>query len=45
VPLQYAGDNGVMIAYQGLLEYLAGRREEKQEIKPYERVNDIKVFW
>ena len=45
VPLQYAGDNGVMIAYQGILEYLAGRKEEKQEIKPYERVDDIKVFW
>jgi len=45
VPLKYAGDNGVQIAWQGLLEYGAGRREEKQDIAPYERTDDVEVFW
>ncbi|MEK6903493.1 MAG: KEOPS complex N(6)-L-threonylcarbamoyladenine synthase Kae1 [Nanoarchaeota archaeon] len=45
VPLKYAGDNGVQIAWQGLLEYTAGRREEKHDIYPYERTDDVEVFW
>lgn len=46
VPLQYAGDNAVMIAWQGILEYKAGRQPDKQlVIRPYERTDDIKVFW
>lgn len=44
-PLKYAGDNGVMIAWQGLLEYQAGRRDKKLDIYPYERVEDVKVIW
>lgn len=45
VPLQYAGDNGVQIAWQGLLERTAGRNEEKHDIFPYERTDDVEVFW
>ena len=45
VPLNYAGDNGVQIAWQGLLEHTAGRQEEKHAIYPYERTDDVEVFW
>ncbi|MBI1973080.1 tRNA (adenosine(37)-N6)-threonylcarbamoyltransferase complex transferase subunit TsaD [Candidatus Woesearchaeota archaeon] len=45
VPMQYAGDNGAMIAWQGLLEYHAGRREKKLDIYPYERCDEIDVIW
>lgn len=45
VPMQYAGDNGAMIAWQGLLEYYAGRREKKLDIYPYERCDEIDVIW
>ena len=45
VPMQYAGDNGAMIAWQGLLEYHAGRREKKLDIYPYERCDEIDVVW
>jgi len=44
-PIRYAGDNGVMIAWQGLLEYQAGRRDKKNDIYPYERADDVKVIW
>jgi len=47
VPLKYAGDNAVMIAWQGLLEYQAGAREtiEKADIRPYERTDSVEVNW
>lgn len=45
VPMQYAGDNGAMIAWQGLLEHCAGRREKKLDIYPYERCDEIAVTW
>ncbi len=45
VPMHYAGDNGVMIAWQGLLEYHAGRREKTLDIYPYERCDEIDVIW
>ena len=38
-------DNGAMIAYQGILEYGAGRREGEVEVRPYERTDDILVDW
>ena len=46
VPLEYTGDNGVMIAWQGYLEYFKGKR--KQEIKntkviPDWRLDNIKI--
>ncbi len=43
VPLEYAGDQGAMIAYQGWLE-----RERKQtefDIDPRLRIDQIETFW
>jgi len=45
VPLEYCGDQGVMIAWQGILEYKAGRKIEKEDIYPYERVDEVEVIW
>lgn len=45
VPLEYAGDQGVMIAWQGLLEYKAGRRTNNIDFYPYERADEIDVIW
>ncbi|MEK6933196.1 MAG: tRNA (adenosine(37)-N6)-threonylcarbamoyltransferase complex transferase subunit TsaD, partial [Nanoarchaeota archaeon] len=45
VPLKYSGDNGVNIAYQGLIEYNGSRREKEFDIFPYERIDQINVFW
>ncbi len=38
-------DNGAMIAYQGILEHCAGRRDEGVETRPYERTDDVLVNW
>jgi glycoprotease/Kae1 family metallohydrolase len=44
VPLSYAGDQAVQIAYQGLLEWHAGRKGDKElEIRPYERADKVDV--
>jgi len=43
VPLQYAGDQAVMIAWQGLLEYNKVRKHI--DIYPYERLDQIDVEW
>ncbi|RMD57982.1 N(6)-L-threonylcarbamoyladenine synthase Kae1 [Candidatus Woesearchaeota archaeon] len=47
VPLEYSGDQGAMIAWQGVLQYLAGERRSPEEldISPYERIDDVEVFW
>jgi len=47
VPLKYAADNPIMIAYQGSLEYKAGKRQtlEKSDIDPNERTDKIEVIW
>ncbi len=47
VPLKYSGDQGAMIAWQGLLEYQAGTRNNLEEltIDPYQRVDAVKVNW
>lgn len=45
VPLKYAGDNAVMIAWQGMLEHQAGRSDDSQDIRPYERTDQVAVFW
>jgi universal protein Kae1 len=45
VPLEYAGDQAAMIAWQGILEYKAGKRISLVDIYPYERVDDVKVIW
>lgn len=44
VPLEYAGDQGAMIAWQGILEH--GKSKEKEiDIYPYERTDTIDVVW
>ena len=48
VPLEYAGDNGAMIAWQGYLQYYKGK--EKQTIKetktdPNKRLDSIKISY
>ena len=43
VPLDLAGDQGAMIAWQGYLE--RDRKENNSDIKPYERTDDVEVFW
>ena len=47
VPLEYAGDQGAMIAWQGILEHNAGRRQKPEEldIYPYERTDEVEVSW
>ncbi|MDP3728309.1 MAG: KEOPS complex N(6)-L-threonylcarbamoyladenine synthase Kae1 [bacterium] len=43
VPLEYAGDQGAMIAYQGWLEK---KREQKEfDINPKWRVDEVETFW
>lgn len=44
VPLEYAGDQGAMIAWQGILGF--GKSAEKDnDIYPYERTDSIEVVW
>jgi N6-L-threonylcarbamoyladenine synthase len=40
-------DNGLMIAWQGLIQHKAGQTDnvDKIDIKPYERTDDIVVKW
>lgn len=47
VPLQYSGDQGVMIAWQGVLQHKAGeaRTPEQADIAPYERTDEVEVTW
>jgi len=44
VPLEYAGDQGAMIAWQGLLEF-GKSKEVPIDIYPYERTDTIEVTW
>ena len=47
VPLKYASDNPIMIGYQGILEYKAGKRQELDtiDINPNERADQVKITW
>ncbi|MBI4919004.1 tRNA (adenosine(37)-N6)-threonylcarbamoyltransferase complex transferase subunit TsaD [archaeon] len=46
VPIQYTGDQGAMIAWQGILEFKAGRKDNLNvDIKPHERTDDVEVIW
>lgn len=48
VPLQYSGDQGAMIAWQGVLQHKATGEKiqpEKADIYPYERTDEIEVVW
>ncbi len=47
VPLRYAGDNGAMIAWTGVLKYKhnGGDKIEDTIIKPKERMDNIEIPW
>jgi N6-L-threonylcarbamoyladenine synthase/protein kinase Bud32 len=47
VPLQYSGDQGVMIAWQGVLQHKAGesRKPEEADLAPHERTDEVEVTW
>jgi len=47
VPLKYAGDNGAMIGWTGILRYRSAGEQEisKTIIKPKERMDQISVPW
>jgi universal protein Kae1 len=47
VPLQYSGDQGAMIAWQGILQHKAGesRMPEEADIAPHERTDEVEVTW
>ena len=45
VPLQYSGDQGVMIAWQGVLQKNNTIDPDKANINPYERVDEVEVTW
>jgi len=48
VPLQYCGDQGAMIAWQGVLQYVSGKERlevSTADIHPYERTDDVEVSW
>ena len=47
VPLKYAGDNGLMIAWAGILRYQTegGHDISETQIKPKERMDNISIPW
>lgn len=47
VPLQYSGDQGVMIAWQGILQHQSGetRTPEQADIAQHERTDEVDVTW
>lgn len=46
VPLNYAGDNGTFIAWQGILEKKnSTRKYNAVDIYPYERIDEIQINW
>ena len=45
VPLQYAGDQAAMIAWQGILNVKGGLPAVVKDIFPYERIDEVPVVW
>ena len=45
VPIKYSGDNGVMIAAEGIAEFKSGIKNKELDIKPRWRLDDLKVTW
>jgi N6-L-threonylcarbamoyladenine synthase/protein kinase Bud32 len=47
VPIKYAGDNGAMIGWTGILKYTSAGEDkiENSIIKPKERMDEISVTW
>lgn len=45
-PIELSGDNGVMIAWLGILMKKAGHKTEKEiDIKPRQRTDEVEVTW
>jgi len=46
-PMEYCADNGVMIAWTGILASKSNRpaKPGEADIKPYQRVDDVKIGW
>ncbi len=47
VPMQYASDNGAMIAWNGILAYNSGRQTkiENSGVKQNWRTDEVEIFW
>ncbi len=45
VPLEYSGDQGAMIAWQGILQQKEATTPEKAGISPHERTDEVEVSW
>jgi len=45
VPLEYSGDQGAMIAWQGILQQKEAVAPEKADISPHERTDEVEVRW
>ncbi len=43
VPLEFSGDQGVMIAWQGVLQ--RAYPNDYADIRPYERIDEVNVLW
>ena len=46
VPMEYAGDNGLMIAWQGYLHYFKGNTKhtiKDTKVDPYQRIDDVVI--
>ncbi len=47
VPPEYAGDNGAMIAWTGVLQLLAGQvlQVEESKVRPRFRIDEVEALW
>ena len=46
VPIKYSGDQSVMIAWQGILEYKAGKKDNFNiDIDDSQRTDEVEVIW
>jgi tRNA A37 threonylcarbamoyltransferase TsaD len=46
VPLKYSGDQSVMIAWQGILEYNSGKKDNLNiDIDDSQRTDQVEVIW
>jgi len=45
VPIPLAGDNGAMIAWQGILEHKSGYKMKDKAINQNWRTDDVDVNW
>jgi universal protein Kae1 len=45
VPREFAGDNGAMIAWNGMLAYKAGQVSKTMDVDPRWRTDDVEISW